>query len=483
MSEVELYDNLAESYDLLISWKTRLRRERPFFSKIFKEYRVRRILDTACGTGMHAAAFHDWGYHVVGTDLSAPMIEKARENVGGRDIGFIQAGFEELSKIEGLFDAVTCVGNSLPHVLTDDGLDASLANMRDVLLPGGILVIHGNNYDRITSLQERFMPVAQVRRNGHDYMFLRFFDFHGERLTFNVVSMRKEGGVWKMFPDSSTHRALTRSLLVEHLERTGFVEIRCFGAFTGEPFDEIQSDNLIVVAQKPHTAVSKPVSEPVKAIDRIPIRENNEPLVDLEQFAPEIARAEKKIVMRKKVAEMLQEAQQLLSDGMRLKVQIAFRSLAYQRELYAAYHDQLVEAHPNWPESQVRRELNKLVAPPDSGHPPGHTTGGAVDLTVVDADGEELDMMSPLDPNADESRLYPTYSRFITPAAAKNRQILIEVMTKVGFSNYAGEWWHYAYGENGWALRLGHPFAVYGAAPEEQAEGIEFDKSLSMWEA
>ena len=55
----DLYDHLAESYDLLISWNQRLKREKPFFKRIFGQFGIRRILDTACGTGMHAVAFQD----------------------------------------------------------------------------------------------------------------------------------------------------------------------------------------------------------------------------------------------------------------------------------------------------------------------------------------------------------------------------------------------------------------------------------------
>lgn len=431
---------------------------------------------------MHAIAFHDWGYHVVGTDLSEEMVAKSVENAGKREIGFLQLGFQDLATVQGRFDAVTCLGNSLPHVLTDEDLDLSLSSMFDVLLPGGVLIIHNHNYDRIMQLKARFMPPTSARKDGEEHLFLRFFDFEDDLLNFNMLSLKKRNGQWEMFPDSTKQRPLTKRLLEEHLEKSGFVNIR-FMSFPGGAFHELESDNMVAVAERPHTIVSNPVNEPVKAIDRIPIEENNEPLVDLETFAPNILRAGKKILMRKHVAEMLLAAHRLLPDGMNFKVQIAFRSLAYQRELYSAYHDQLVEAHPNWPPSQVKRELNRLVAPPDAGHPPGHTTGGAVDLSIVGPDGAELDMMSPIDPNTEETKLYPTYSRMITPASAKNREILISTMTAAGFSNYAGEWWHYSYGDNAWALRLGKPTAIYGAAPEEEGEGIVFDSSLPIWEA
>ena len=64
-------------------WKRRLRREKPFFTRVFKKHRVCRILDTACGTGMHAIAFRDWGCHVIGADIS----EHHRSGTDGIDVG------------------------------------------------------------------------------------------------------------------------------------------------------------------------------------------------------------------------------------------------------------------------------------------------------------------------------------------------------------------------------------------------------------
>ncbi len=77
MTTKEPYDSVAAYYDLLISWKERLKRERAFFARVFREYNASRILDTACGTGKHAIAFDDWGYHVVGADSSPAMVRKS----------------------------------------------------------------------------------------------------------------------------------------------------------------------------------------------------------------------------------------------------------------------------------------------------------------------------------------------------------------------------------------------------------------------
>ena len=40
--------------------------------------------------------------------------------------------------------------------------------------------------------------------------------------------------------------------------------------------------------------------------------------------------------------------------------------------------------------------------------------------------------------------------------------LLVETMLEVGFSNCRDEWWHYSYGDAGWAVRLGYPSCIYG---------------------
>ena len=465
MTKVALYDNLAGSYDTLISWKRRLRRERPLLTGVFKQFKVRRILDTACGTDMHAIAFHDWDYHVVGADISEPMVKQSRHNAGGKKIEFIQAGFTDTEKIGGMFDAVTCLGNSLPHVLTDEALDASLAAFRDQLLPGGILVIHNNNYDRILGARERFMPPAQGRKDGRVYLFLRFFDFlQDDLLTFNLITLSKKSGEWQMFPDASTHRALTRGLLVERLAKAGFINPEVYGSYAGDPFVELESDNLIIVAQKPHNIASRPVPEPVAAIDRVPVRESGQPLVNVEEAIPGILVRKAPQYARRTVAEMVREARGLLPEGYNLIVRTGYRSLEFQETMYRKYYQQIAEKRPDWGPSQLRREINKYLAPPDAKHPPGHTTGGAVDLAIVGPDGEELDMTSTIKPVENANVTFATYSKLITPRAAKNRQMLVDIMLEVGFSNFPGEWWHYSYGDSAWALRVHAPEAIYGAA-------------------
>jgi D-alanyl-D-alanine dipeptidase len=172
--------------------------------------------------------------------------------------------------------------------------------------------------------------------------------------------------------------------------------VKLYGGYPAEPFHKLRSDAMVVVARKPHTPYSQPRPEPVSALDCVPIRENGEPLVDLAVVAPEIELRDKPTWGRKTTVEMLQKATGLLPKGHKLKVRMILRTMEHQRRIYEEFVGRLAEKHPEWPKSQLRREANKFLAPPDAKHPPGHTTGGAVDLTILGPDGEELDMISSL---------------------------------------------------------------------------------------
>ncbi len=80
----------------------------------------------------------------------------------------------------------------------------------------------------------------------------------------------------------------------------------------------------------------------------------------------------------------------------------------------------------------------EFLADPRKGSP--HSRGAAVDLTLIDETGVELDMGTGFDafsPQAHHGRLD------ILPSAGRHRAILLGLMTAAGWDNYRNEWWHY----------------------------------------
>ena len=79
-----------------------------------------------------------------------------------------------------------------------------------------------------------------------------------------------------------------------------------------------------------------------------------------------------------------------------------------------------------------------FVADPRRGSP--HSRGTAVDLTLLDAAGHELDMGTGFDEFSDRAH---HGSQDISPIAQRNRALLLGLMTMAGFDHYLLEWWHY----------------------------------------
>jgi len=261
-----VYDDFSADYDRFVDWPGRLAAELPFIERQLQEVRARRVLDAACGTGMHALALARRGYVVVGTDLSLGMIERARANAAtaGVDVQFEVAGFGELSVRAGAgFDAVLCLGNSLPHVLASDELTSALADFAACLRPGGLLLAQNRNFDAVLERGERWMEPQSYREGEAEWIFVRFYDFEpGGMLTFNLVTLQRrsssrpspDGGEeverWSQRVTATRLWPLRQRELTAALVEADFQEPICWGDMQGAPFDPGRSANLVITAQR-----------------------------------------------------------------------------------------------------------------------------------------------------------------------------------------------------------------------------------------
>ncbi len=104
----------------------------------------------------------------------------------------------------------------------------------------------------------------------------------------------------------------------------------------------------------------------------------------------------------------------------------------------------------------LMQEVLMVWAIPDTNPncPPPHSTGAAVDVTIIDGQGDLLNMGSGIDALGKVS--LPHY--FLDTDSAQevayhaNRELLQRVMLKAGFRRLPHEWWHFSYGDQLWAL-------------------------------
>lgn len=224
------------------------------------------------------------------------------------------------------------------------------------------------------------------------------------------------------------------------------------------------------------------------------IEECGEPLVELnaKEFVlkPEYHRLGYSdtpfIQVRKGVEERLRLSQEhIRHEGERdfnIQVWDGMRSLTVQQMLWFKFRNEILQVCPEIADDydeQVRR-TNVYVSKPIDGDPvPRHRSGGAVDVTIVDGKGRELDFGTEFD--SFESTAGTDYFRRNlhtlgdnSPERARwvsvinNRDLLVSAMAKAGFNNYKPEWWHYDYGNWQWA-HDNRTVAIYGSAEMPKA--------------
>ena len=139
MTESSPYDVLAPAYDVLTAahrhdeWLRGIERV-----ALAHGLRGRRVLDVACGTGKSFAPLLRRGYDVTACDASAAMAARARAR-GAPHARVLVADMRSLPLL-GAFDLITCLDDSLNHLVEPDDVVAALSGMRANLAPEGVLV-------------------------------------------------------------------------------------------------------------------------------------------------------------------------------------------------------------------------------------------------------------------------------------------------------------------------------------------------------
>ena len=129
---------------------------------------------------------------------------------------------------------------------------------------------------------------------------------------------------------------------------------------------------------------------------------------------------------------------ELQSEGLSLKIFDAYRP---QRAV-DDFVSWAANEHDTKTKAKYYPEIKKDRIIPDGfvAEKSGHSRGSTLDLTIVDAKGNELDMGSGWDYfGAKSHALY----KGITPAQAANRMKLRDIMIRYGFKPYDEEWWHF----------------------------------------
>lgn len=129
---------------------------------------------------------------------------------------------------------------------------------------------------------------------------------------------------------------------------------------------------------------------------------------------------EKFILQMKTAKKLIVANNEFKRFGYRLKIFDGYRPLSVQKLMWSLVHNE------------------DFVAPPTRGSV--HNRGAAVDVTLVDKNGNEVEMPSGFDDFSEKAGIYFSNT---SEKAIKNREFLACIMEKCGFNRIESEWWHF----------------------------------------
>lgn len=220
---------------------------------------------------------------------------------------------------------------------------------------------------------------------------------------------------------------------------------------------------------------SRPIP-PYEAMKAITIVENKETLINILDLSPRIVSLmsrqrmvyegidQPRLLLRQTISDKLLNILNQINSNCGLGIFDAYRPNKVQQLWYEAELAKIQADHQSWPQEKCIDEVKRWLSPAqtDPTLPPSpHSTGGAVDITIVQLENPIITIDMGSNHGEWSSRSW-TNSQEISSAARDNRIKLQQLMASVGMVNYPGEWWHYSWGDSFWAVATRAKQAVYG---------------------
>jgi glycine/sarcosine N-methyltransferase len=245
----DFYDWLSEDYDLMTNFEKRFVHEKPFFRLLIEKYKIKTAMDAGCGTGFHSLLLAQHGVEVTAVDISKEMLNKLEFHTGEMklSVNVCQSNFADLGKLSlKKIDAVFCLGNSLPHLLSDKELLDAIQSFAVVLKQDGILIIQNLNYDRILMQRDRI----QSTKESGGTTFIRSYDYGEKFISFNIEKGDKQNTIGDRKANTINLRPIRQNEIAKLLLENGFSELKYYGGISLGEFKPEISKDLVVIARK-----------------------------------------------------------------------------------------------------------------------------------------------------------------------------------------------------------------------------------------
>ena len=228
------YDEFAGDYHFIFEdWEASMARQAAAIASIFQREclgTAMTVLDCACGIGTQTLGLAKLGFCVTGSDVSSGALDRARSEAAlrGLAIPFYAADMRNLDELPpGGFDAVICMDNALPHLLSEADLAQAAGQIRGKLRSGGIFIASIRDYDEILPRRPVVQGPAFYSDAGKRRIVFQLWDWQDERrYMFHMYFTRETSSGWVNFHGEAAYRAVLRDEITGILNSRGFTDIR-----------------------------------------------------------------------------------------------------------------------------------------------------------------------------------------------------------------------------------------------------------------
>lgn len=198
-----------------------------------------KVLDLACGKGRHSLSFNRSGLEVIGMDLSPESINAARD-LENPTLKFL-IGDMRTFNLDYKFDAVFNLFTSFGYFKTDEENQNVIHNIDHHLNNKGLFIIDYLNAKKVESQ----LPAKEtVKREDTEFHIHKYINdgFITKEIRF------EDDGKEQIFKEYV--RYIDSAKFDTYLKKSNLAVKERFGNYELDPFDEHNSDRLIIIAEK-----------------------------------------------------------------------------------------------------------------------------------------------------------------------------------------------------------------------------------------
>lgn len=210
-------------------------------------------LDLACGTGTLAMLLAGRDWQVTGVDRAPAMLAQARARMRGLlAVGMVRLCAGDIRALPAAvtqqpYAVVTCVFDSLNHLLTEDDLRACFAQVAQVLPPGGVFIGDMNTQHFLAHIWDACEVTEQ---DGYIEVGVSQHDPASDTIAMHLIGFVGDDATgYERFDEHHRERAYPLATVSELLQQVGLQVEAVYTCFTFDAADDAAWRALWVARQ------------------------------------------------------------------------------------------------------------------------------------------------------------------------------------------------------------------------------------------